>query len=129
MNRFNKSLLFFVVCLGCAALSAPAQQSGAAAAPLTHVINMTAKSFQFDPQVITVNQGEHVRLIITALNRDHGIQIKGYGINQRLKKGVPTTIEFTADKAGTFPFRCSVFCGLGHRRMKGVLIVKPPPAN
>ena len=34
------------------------------------------------------------------------------------------TIEFTADKAGTFPFQCSNFCGFGHGKMKGKLIVE-----
>ena len=32
--------------------------------------------------------------------------------------------EFTADRAGTFPFQCSVFRGLGHKKMKGQLIVE-----
>ncbi len=87
-------------------------------------IRMTAKKYEFDPNVITVHQGEKVRLIITALDRDHGFELAAFGINQKLKKGVPTTVEFTADKAGTFTFRCSEFCGLGHRRMKGKLVVK-----
>lgn len=125
MNRFEKGLLLFVMCLVASSSFASAQQPGVPAESKTRVINMSAKRYQFDPQVITVNQGEHVRLIVTAFDRNHGIQIKGYGINKKLKKGVPTTIEFTADKAGTFPFRCSVFCGLGHGRMKGQLIVKP----
>lgn len=89
------------------------------------VIKMTAQRYKFTPNVITVNQGDHVRLIITALDRDHGFELKSYEINQRLKKGDPATIEFTADKVGTFEFHCSVFCGLGHHRMKGKLIVKP----
>ncbi len=125
MNRFKKSLLLVILSLGCVALSARAQQAGAPTASQVRVINMSAKKYQFDPQVITVNQGERVQLIVTALDRDHGIRIVGYNINRRLKKGVPTTIEFTANKPGTFSFRCSVFCGLGHRRMKGQLIVKP----
>jgi hypothetical protein len=29
-----------------------------------------------------------------------------------------------ADKAGTLPFRCSNFCGLGHGGMKGTLVVE-----
>jgi len=125
VNLFKKSLFLLILSLGCAILSVRAQLPGAPATSQVHVIKMSAKKYQFDPQVVTVNQGDHVQLIVTALDRDHGIQIKGYGINRRLKKGVPTTIEFTANKPGTFPFRCSVFCGLGHRRMKGQLIVKP----
>jgi cytochrome c oxidase subunit 2 len=89
-----------------------------------HEITMTAKNYVFEPSVIKVNKGEKVRLIITATDRDHGIKIEGYDINQVLKKGDPTTIEFTADKAGTFEFKCSVYCGMGHRKMKGKLIVE-----
>ncbi len=92
-----------------------------------HEIKMTAKKYQFDPKEITVKQGEKVRLIITAADHDHGFKLDEYGINQKLQKGVPATIEFTADKPGTFTFRCSVFCGLGHPRMKGKLIVEKAP--
>lgn len=89
-----------------------------------HEFHMTAKNYEFDPSVITVKKGEKVRLFITAADRDHGIRIQGYDIDQVLKKGETATIEFTADKAGTFEFKCSVYCGMGHRKMKGKLIVE-----
>ena len=54
-----------------------------------HEFTMTAKNYEFDPSVITVKKGEKVRLIITATDRDHGIKIEGYDINQVLKKGDP----------------------------------------
>ena len=85
---------------------------------------MTARNYEFDPGVITVKKGEKVRLIITATDRDHGIKLDAFDVNQVLKKGDPTTIEFTADKVGTFEFKCSVYCGLGHRKMKGKLVVQ-----
>jgi heme/copper-type cytochrome/quinol oxidase subunit 2 len=88
-------------------------------------IHMTARKYTFDPDVITVKQGDHVQLIVTATDRDHGIAIPAFGVKQYLKKGVPTTVSFIASKAGTFPFHCSVFCGFGHRHMKGRLIVRP----
>ena len=87
-------------------------------------IKMTARKYQFDPNVVTVKKGDHVKLIITALDHDHGFKLEAFDINQKLKKGDPTTIEFTADKAGTFPFECSNFCGLGHGKMKGKLVVQ-----
>jgi cytochrome c oxidase subunit 2 len=87
-------------------------------------IKMTARKYEFAPDTVTVKKGDHVKLIITALDRDHGFKLEAFGINQKLIKGDPTTIEFTADKAGTFPFKCSEFCGLGHGRMKGKLIVE-----
>src|SRR5579872_3596473 len=89
-----------------------------------HEFKMTANNYEFDPSTITVKNGEKVRLFITAIDRDHGIKIQGYDINQVLKKGSTATIEFTADKAGTFEFKCSVYCGMGHRKMKGKLVVE-----
>ncbi len=89
-------------------------------------IQMTAKKYEFKPKVVTVKQGERVKLIITATDRDHGIKCDAFKINQKLKKGDPATIEFTADKVGTFPFHCSDFCGVGHVRMKGKIVVEKP---
>jgi cytochrome c oxidase subunit 2 len=90
-----------------------------------HEIKMTAKNYDFDPSTITVKKGEKVKLIITATDRDHGIKLKAFDIDQVLKKDDPTIIEFTASKAGTFEFKCSVYCGRGHGKMKGTLVVEP----
>lgn len=84
---------------------------------------MTAKQFQFEPATIEVNKGDKVRLIATSADVPHGISIPEYGINERLDPGKPVTIEFTADKQGTFTAFCSVFCGAGHSNMKGKIIV------
>lgn len=95
-----------------------------AAADQTTEIKMTAKRYAFDPSVVKVKQGDHVKLVITALDREHGIKIPAFNIDEKLPKGEPVTVEFTADKAGTFPFQCSHVCGLGHHKMKGQLIVE-----
>jgi len=122
MIRLKKYLaalaLLALLTLGALA-QAPAGQSGEA-----KEIQMTAKKYQFDPNVITVKKGERVKLVITALDRDHGFKLEAFGINQKLKKGDPATVEFTADQAGTFPFQCSEFCGFGHGKMKGKLVVE-----
>ncbi|MGH9454903.1 MAG: cupredoxin domain-containing protein, partial [Terriglobia bacterium] len=60
-----------------------------------------------------------------ALDREHGFKLAEFGINEKLPKAKPVTVEFTASKPGTFKFNCSVFCGMGHHRMKGKLIVEP----
>ena len=85
---------------------------------------MTAKQFAFEPEIIEVNKGDKVRLIVTSIDVPHGIAIPEYGINERLNPGEPVTIEFIADKEGTFTAFCSVFCGSGHSNMKGKIIVK-----
>src|SRR5579859_3386877 len=88
-----------------------------------HEIQMTAKKYEFNPSVITVKKGEHVKLVITATDHEHGFKLEDFKIDQPLKKGAPTTVEFTADKVGEFHFHCSHFCGLGHPKMKGKLVV------
>lgn len=109
------------------ALARAAQESSAAAAS-GDTIQVTAKKYEFNPAVITVKQGQRVRLVITATDRDHGFKLAAYNVEQKLKKGVATPVEFTADKAGTFAFACSEFCGLGHSHMKGKLVVEPAAA-
>ena len=90
-------------------------------------IEVTAKRYEFNPNKIIVKKGEHVKFVITALDHDHGFELEAFGINQKLRKGAATTIEFTPDRAGTFPFQCSNYCGLGHGRMKGTLVVEEVP--
>jgi len=85
---------------------------------------MTAKQFAFEPEVIEVSKGDRVKLTVTSTDVPHGISIPEYGINERLDVGKPVTIEFTADKEGTFTAFCSIFCGSGHSRMKGKIIVR-----
>jgi|ERR1700693_924126 cytochrome c oxidase subunit 2 len=87
-------------------------------------IKMTAKKYEFQPATVKVKQGEHVKLVITALDRDHGFKLEAFQVEKKLPKGEPVTVEFTADKTGTFPFQCSQFCGLGHGKMKGELVVE-----
>lgn len=93
-------------------------------APDVHEIQVTAKKYEFSPNPIRVKKGEPVKLVITAEDHDHGFKLDAFHIDQKLKKGEPATIEFTPDKTGTFPFKCSVFCGMHHGKMKGELIVE-----
>ena len=87
-------------------------------------IKVSAKKYEFSPSAIHVKKGDHVKLVITATDHDHGFKLEAFQIDQSLKKGEATTVEFSADRAGTFPFECSHFCGLGHKKMKGELVVE-----
>ncbi len=90
----------------------------------TKTFNVKASQFKFSPSTITVRKNDTVRLILTSKDVTHGLYIKAYKINMRVKKGEKKTIKFVANKTGRFPFVCSVYCGSGHRVMKGMLIVK-----
>ena len=95
------------------------------AAELVREIRMTAKKYEFNPSEVRVRQGERVRLLITTLDRKHGFQIKEFGVKVVLPGKEETVVEFVADRAGEFKFKCSVRCGWRHGRMKGKLIVEP----
>jgi cytochrome c oxidase subunit 2 len=104
-------------------------------------IEVTAKNYDFTPAEIHIRAGTTVRLRVLATDRDHGVQFDLYPDGAKKKgepglrfntseakfktpKGQPTEIEFVALQPGTYTFKCSVVCGMGHRRMKGKLIVE-----
>ena len=116
MNRL-KTLWTMLALLSAGALGMLAQSG-------SNEIKVTAKKFEFAPSAIHVKKGDHVKLVITVADHDHGFKLEAFQIDQLLKKGDSTTVEFTADRAGTFPFECSHFCGLGHKKMKGELVVE-----
>ena len=76
-------------------------------------IAMKAESWRFTPNIIEANRGDLVRLHFTtaqdevALYNGHGFGIEGYNVNVFLTKGTQQTVEFVADKPGTFTFRCT----------------------
>jgi cytochrome c oxidase subunit 2 len=87
-------------------------------------IQLTAQKYDFKPDTVTVKKGDRIKLVITAADHDHGFKIDAFHINEKLPKGQAVTVEFIADQAGEFPFQCSQFCGLGHKKMKGKLVVE-----
>ena len=89
----------------------------------TRVVRIKAFKYGFTPDPVVVKLGEKVRLEATSRDVTHGIAISDLGVNFVVYGGKAGLAEFTADKAGTFTMRCSVFCGPGHVSMKGVLIV------
>lgn len=89
----------------------------------TKTFSVTAKQWEFIPSTITVQKGDRVKLEITSVDVEHGIAIPEFGVSTELYPGKTATVEFTADKAGTFSFFCNVYCGSGHRDMKGTLRV------
>jgi len=85
---------------------------------------ITARQFVFEPNIIRVKVGDRVRLTLHNIDVEHGISIPAFNVNIEPPVGVSQSTEFVADRAGTFNFSCSVFCGSGHRGMGGMFIVE-----
>lgn len=91
-------------------------------APRTFEI--TASRYTFDPDRIEVQEGDHLRLILRSTDTTHGLAIDGYGVEVVIPKGgEEVSVEFMAHRAGVFRMKCSEYCGSGHRRMQGRLVV------
>ena len=93
--------------------------------PVTHHITMTAHQFAYDPPVLRVNRGDRIRLTLRATDVVHGFYLDGYDLEARLEPGLSQQVEFVADRAGKFRYRCSVSCGSLHPFMIGELVVGP----
>jgi cytochrome c oxidase subunit 2 len=124
MSRFTPAITTAIFILGFSLASAQPLSQASAGDGEVHEITVTATKYEFNPNPIRVKKGERVKLIVTAQDHDHGFQLEAFNIQQEIKKGTSVTVEFTADRAGTFPFHCSKFCGFGHRKMKGTLVVE-----
>jgi cytochrome c oxidase subunit 2 len=59
----------------------------------------------------------------SSLDRLHGFFCPGLEIRTDIVPGRVNRLEFTPQKTGTFPFHCDIFCGTGHDKMKGTIIV------
>lgn len=121
----NILFLFFVITIaGCAVVKKDkALESMPPDAPVTR-ISVTAKQFEFTPEILQVKQGAHVILEIESLDVTHGFKIEHYGINVTIPEKRKVTVEFYAREAGIYPFKCSHFCGAGHLGMKGKIVVE-----
>ncbi len=85
---------------------------------------ITASRYAFDPERIEVQQGDRVRLTLRSADTTHGLALDGYPVEVVIPKGgEEVSVEFMAHRPGTFRITCSEYCGSGHRRMQGRLVV------
>jgi cytochrome c oxidase subunit 2 len=91
---------------------------------VTKNFTLVAKQFSFEPGIIIVNKGDKVRLTIINQDVEHSFSLPAFNLDVNLPTRETKIVEFTADKVGTFTFRCWVYCGAGHSDMAGQLVVK-----
>lgn len=90
-------------------------------------IKIHARAFEYTPRIIRVQRGDTVKLTLIADDVTHGLILETYNVEleSRPRQDPPPSVEFVADKAGKFHFRCTVVCGPLHPFMAGELIVEP----
>ena len=117
-------LVFLLAACAMAAGGWAEQAGGGGNIEEVKTIDVLASRFKFDPATIPVSQGDRVRLRLRSADRSHAFAIKAFRVKTLIPKGGDTvTVEFVADKTGTFDFTCAEYCGTGHSGMKGRLVV------
>jgi len=118
MNKQRRNLL-----AGGAVLLAAGVGVSVKALAEERVIKVVARKFVFLPNDIALKRGETVILEFSAPEVVMGFNLPDYKLRTDIIPGQVSRVKFTADKAGTFPFLCDIFCGEGHEGMSGKIVV------
>lgn len=90
----------------------------------TESITVDGGNYYFKPNKITVKKGDSVKITFVNDGGFHDFVLDGYNVKTDIiGSGKSQTVTFTADKAGTFDFYCSV----GNHKamgMAGTLVVQ-----
>ncbi len=115
MNHYWKKCLLYLLLLAPLAATANAEPP---------VIVIKASKFLFQPAKMELKKGQTVILEFTSSDRLHGFSLPDFAVRADIELGKPMRVSFTPDKAGSFVFRCDIFCGDGHEEMAGEIIVR-----
>ena len=123
MNPVKENVVLIIVVIMALTLSVVVTGAFAIDQP-EQVIKITAKKFEYSPNVITIKKGVPVILEFTSLDRVHGFTVPDLGgIRATIEPGKTTQVRIVAPKTGSYDFHCDLFCGDGHEDMTGKIIV------
>lgn len=125
-------LVIVLVFSGCTISVRPEPQENIPSANIVQTDNQGIKeftvhgsSFKFEPFEIKVKKGDTVRINYISDDIGHNLLIDEFNVRTNIiSSGDAESIEFIADKEGTF----AIYCSVGQHRalgMEGILIVEP----
>jgi cytochrome c oxidase subunit 2 len=120
MNSFNKFLTASLLMVLLAAATVVVAQTETPA----RVVEISAKKFEFTPNVVTLKKDEPVTIHFTSTDRAHGLFVKALKIDLDADAGKPAEVTVTPHEAGTFAAICDHYCGSGHGNMKMTFVVE-----
>jgi len=98
--------------------SPEAMMEGDKVAVNTVKVAMTAQNFSFSKKEIRAKKGDTVKVTVTNNEGTHDWNLDEFGVKSGIvPAGSSKTVEFVADKTGTFEYYCSV----GNHRQMGMV--------
>lgn len=99
-----------------------------------HVYGTAIRSHFAPDNIEGIKMGDEVYFHITNLEQDwdipHGFAIKGANTAELLiMPGETSTLKWTPEKVGIYPFYCTDFCSALHQEMQGYIRVSPAGSN
>lgn len=86
-------------------------------------IAIVASRFSFSPMEIHAAQGEEITLVLSATDFVHGFAIPELNARVDAQPGKTVELALPALRKGRYAWLCDNFCGEGHDRMIGTLVV------
>lgn len=122
MKIVRKSLIAPLLTIMLAAATVVVAQTGTTT---PRVVEISAKKFEFSPNVVTLKKDETVTIHFTSTDRAHGLLVKALKLDLDADVGKPADVTVTPTEAGSFGAICDHYCGSGHGNMKMTFVVEP----
>src|SRR4051812_37195466 len=132
MTRTSRFLGLLLIGAGTCLLAGPAAAralgsdapAGQEQPPNRRDFDLTASNYHFSPDRLEVKQDELVKLTVRSTDVAYSVTIDEYRVSKRVPAGGEVTVEFRADRAGSFDFYSSLKSDSRHEGMKGLLVVR-----
>jgi plastocyanin len=86
-------------------------------------VAVIARNNGFNPARLEVRQDDLIKVTFSAEDGPHSFNIDEYRIAKRARPGHPAVFEFRADRAGKFPYYCTLSSGSSTHDIRGELVV------
>jgi heme/copper-type cytochrome/quinol oxidase subunit 2 len=93
-------------------------------APNRREFTITARDYRYSPNRLEVTQDDLVKVTIRSEDVAYSLTIDAYKVSRRVPAGGSTTLEFRADRSGTFKFYSNLTSDARHNQMSGELVVR-----
>ena len=106
--------------------TAPQLMNDAGGNPLGLDLNDPAAQDDIVTPTMAVPVNQEVELLLKAKDVTHSFFVRELRFKQDTTPGMVIPMRFKADKTGEYEVVCAELCGLGHHRMRTVMLVLPP---